>query len=165
MTVVPHMQDDFQTEDDQLGQGINCSVLACHSTALAGVVLKKGPSLVLADEAKMMRLVSHPCVIRLHGTVHRDENDADYLGIEELGDDLAKVMDYRRCVACLLLCSCAGQRCCVRGMKADAALQAEHFGVCFVSGLLGTNQPVDSTYTLCHVGIFSKQQTNADKNC
>ena len=65
MTVVPHMQDDFQTEDDQLGQGINCSVLACHSTALAGVVLKKGPSLVLADEAKMMRLVSHPCVIRL----------------------------------------------------------------------------------------------------
>ncbi len=58
MTVVHHMQDDFRTEDDQLGQGINCSVLACHSTALAGVVLKKGPSLVLADEVKMMR----PCL-------------------------------------------------------------------------------------------------------
>ncbi|KAL0023831.1 hypothetical protein WJX77_009652 [Trebouxia sp. C0004] len=28
--------DDFRTEDDQLGQGGNCSVLACHSTALAG---------------------------------------------------------------------------------------------------------------------------------
>jgi len=133
------MQDDFQTEDDQLGQGINCSVLACHSTALAGVVLKKGPSLVLADEAKMMRLVSHPCVIRLHGTVHREETNADYLVIEELGDDLGKVMDYRRCAACLLLCSC----CCqtlqyrVKAMIDEAALQAEHGVMYFVSGLLG----------------------------
>lgn len=40
--ITPCHWDDFQTEDDQLGQGINCSVLACHSTALAGLVLKKG---------------------------------------------------------------------------------------------------------------------------
>ena len=101
------MQDGFQSEDDQLGQGINCSVLAWHSTAPAGVVLKKGPSLVLADEAEMMRVVSHPCVIRLHGTVHREETGTDYLVIEELGDELGKVMDHRRCDACLLVCSCA----------------------------------------------------------
>jgi len=71
--------------------------------------------------------------------VHREEADADYLVIEELGDDLAKVMDYRRCVACLLLCSCACQtlQYRVKGMIDEAALQAEHFVMCFVSGLLG----------------------------
>ncbi len=95
------MQNECWSEGDELGRGGNCSVHACTSAYMSGVVVKKGPLAVLAEEAEKMWRVPHPNVVRLHGIVDSDEADEHgipigYLAIEELDVNVAEVMDFRR---------------------------------------------------------------------
>ena len=82
------MQNESWELEEELGSSMNCTVYACRSLQLPGVVLKRGVAWQLQEEARLHWLVHHPNVATLYGQLSSPDLDegeqVGYLALERL---------------------------------------------------------------------------------